>query len=172
MTPSRYDVLLSVGSNVLPDVNVPRAKALIAKRFALVQFSAVYAGPALDAEGRPAVGQPPFVNFAVRIATDLPYRALREVCRFIEDTVGRVRTADRFAPRPLDLDPVFGDARFLDTSAGALPAADLAARAYVLVPAADVWPEAVLPDGNLTLAERVAHLPEEERGMLRRRSSG
>ncbi len=55
--------------------------------------------------------QPNFLNAAVLIETDLTAAELKEqVLQVIERELGRVRTADKNAPRTIDLDiALFGD---------------------------------------------------------------
>src|SRR4051812_13674883 len=49
--------------------------------------------------------QPPYLNAAARVETDLPARALLEACLAIEAALGRVRPPDRQqAPRVIDVD--------------------------------------------------------------------
>ena len=109
MSDRPYEYLLSIGSNVEPERSIARGLALLTARFKRPTVSPWYD---VDAMGAP--GQPPFVNLAVLIATDLPPPALRVVCRRIEEACGRRRGADRFAPRTLDV------AAFLARRAGAL----------------------------------------------------
>jgi 2-amino-4-hydroxy-6-hydroxymethyldihydropteridine diphosphokinase len=129
-------------------------------RFEVMAVSPLYDVPAVGDASQPA-----FVNLAVRLRTDLPPAALRAACRHLEERCGRRRTADRFAPRTLDLDPVYGTD---------LPAhRDLRAQSYVLVPCADVWPDAHPVGWPRTLGEeaqarfpdwRAAHRRVEDRG--------
>jgi 2-amino-4-hydroxy-6-hydroxymethyldihydropteridine diphosphokinase len=139
-----YEYLLSIGSNVEPDASVARGLGLMSSRFRLTGVSPRYDVPAVGAPGAP-----PFLNHAARIRTDLPPRALREACRRIEEACGRRRSADRLAPRTLDLDVVFAAPDV--PAAEALPHPDLLAEAYVLHPCAVVWPQAVHPQVGETL---------------------
>lgn len=135
-----HEVLLSLGSNIEPETWVPHSLELLRTRFRVLGISALYDVPAVG--GGP---QPAFVNLAVRIRTDLPPRALRAACRHVEERCRRRRSADKFAPRTLDLDPVF--------RAGEEAHPDVRAHAYVLVPCADVWPDARPAGWQRTLGE-------------------
>ena len=137
------EILLSIGSNIAPGRWVPRSLALLHTRFEVLAISPLYDVPPV---GDPT--QPPFVNLAVRARTDLAPHALRAACRHVEERCGRVRSADRFAPRTLDLDPVF--------AAGEEGHADLRDHAYVLVPCSDVWPDARPRGWSRTLLEEAA----------------
>ena len=149
-----HEYLLSLGSNIEPARWVPRALALLRARFGAIQVSPRYDVPA---EG--AADQPRFVNLAVRIATDLPPTALREVCRSMEALCGRVRTKDRYAPRTLDLDVVYSASPWPPEDR--LPDPELSEVAYVLVPGAVIWPEARDPRSGRTLrAAAEARFPD------------
>ncbi len=143
-----HEYLLSVGSNVAPDRWVPLALERLRTRMEVEAVSPLYDVPAVG-----ATDQPLFVNLAVRIATDLPPRALREACRTIETACGRRRTEDPYAPRTLDLDVVFAGKPWLGSG---LPHADLVRESYVLVPCAAVWPEARDPTTGRTLQDLAA----------------
>ncbi len=157
MTRRRYEVLLVLGSNIEPGQRVPQALGLLDERFELVDVSRTVVGAAIGG----APDQPEFWNLAVRIKTDLPYRALRLACRRIEEACGRQRTADRYAPRTIDIDIVFGDPTFTEGAGGAVPDPDLIRETYALGPAAEVWGDAVHPVTGITLA---AHRDADQAG--------
>lgn len=160
----RYDVLISLGSNIEPERWVPVANGLLRDRFRGATFSVAYRSAAVGtADPRPA-----FVNQAARIQTDLPYRALHAVLRHFEALCGRHRGPDRFAPRTLDLDIVHGDDAFLATAAPgiALPDPDLFDQLHVLIPCAELWPGVRVPGSGETIADSAAGLPADVRGRL------
>ena len=161
MTPDgAWQALLSIGSNIDARANGRAIEAALRGRFEAVRISPWFECPA---EGGSA-GQADFLNFCVALETDLPPRALREVLRALEWRAGRRRTADRFAPRPLDLDLVH--ARAPD---GGVPVChpDLAEHAYVLVPAAVLAPDLVPIAGGPSLAELAKALPPSVHERLR-----
>ena len=139
-----YEYLLSVGSNIEPALWIPRGLAFLKRRFDVRAVS-----PSYDVPAEGLTEQPAFVNLAVRLSTDLPPRPLRMACRTIEALCLRVRTEDRNAPRTLDLDVAYGAEPW--TVAEGLPDPDLIRCGYVLVPCADIWPEALEPAAGLTL---------------------
>ena len=158
------DALLSLGSNVAPGRWIPRALERIEARFALEAVSPCYQSPAVGGTG----SYPDFVNLAVRIRTDCPPRALKEACRRIEEACGRRRTSDRYAPRTVDLDIALMGDLVLDLDTWRLPDPLLADQAFVLVPCADLSPDAVHPERHVTLARLVEDLSPRARGNLRR----
>ena len=143
-------VLIALGSNIDPTANLPRAVRRLAERFPGLAASRLYA---TDPVGAP--GAPPFLNAAVAVVTALPLVALRDgVLRPLEAELGRMRGADRNAPRPIDLDVAFaGDLVVRDPASGLeVPDPEIVARAHLALPLADLAPEAVHPLDGRTLA--------------------
>jgi len=156
MTSTRSVVLVTLGSNIRPEENLPAAVAMLAARVQVQAVSRVY-----ETEPVGGVTQASFLNAAVRIGTRLPPLALRErVLRPIEAGLGRVRTADKFAPRPIDLDiALYGETVLCDDAAGLrLPDPGIARHAHLALPLAEVAPEVVLPGDGRALAEIAAAL--------------
>lgn len=140
-------VLIAVGSNIEPEANLPRAVRRLAERFPGLVASQIYATAAV---GSPEA--PPFLNAAVAIETALPLAELKHgVLRPLEAELGRVRGADRNAPRPIDLDVAFCPGLVLrDAEAGLdLPDPDIVHCAHLALPLADLAPTEVHPlDGR------------------------
>jgi 2-amino-4-hydroxy-6-hydroxymethyldihydropteridine diphosphokinase len=143
-------VLIALGSNVEPEANLPRAVCRLAERFPGLAASRVYATAAVGAPDAP-----PFLNAAVAIETALPLAELKHrVLRPIEAELGRVRGADRNAPRPIDLDVAFCPGLVLrDGDAGLdLPDPEIVGCAHLALPLADLVPAEVHPLDGRTLA--------------------
>jgi 2-amino-4-hydroxy-6-hydroxymethyldihydropteridine diphosphokinase len=88
--------------------------------------------------------QPDFVNAVAGIETALAPRALLDVLLEIERRYGRVREFPN-APRTLDLDIVlYGEAQVNERGLS-IPHPRLHERAFVLVPLAEIAPEALVP---------------------------
>lgn len=148
-------VFITLGSNIAPEANLPRAVRRLRERLTLRAASRVYRGAPLDAGGRVAAGQGYFLNAAVLVETDLPPAALKfDVLRAIEAEMGRVRGADRYAPRPIDLDiALYGDLVLNDPESRlTLPDPEIITRAHVALPLADLAPDFVHPVTGETLA--------------------
>ena len=93
------------------------------------------------------VEQGPFLNAVIMVKTGLGPRKLLAACLAIETTMGRTRTV-RWGPRTIDLDLLlYGDHEESQPDL-AVPHPELTTRAFVLVPLADLAPEASLPDGR------------------------
>jgi 2-amino-4-hydroxy-6-hydroxymethyldihydropteridine diphosphokinase len=92
--------------------------------------------------------QPDFVNAAVRLDTALTPQSLLEHMQRIERAHGRVRDGSRWGPRTLDLDLLlFGDLRCAVPGLH-LPHPEIARRAFVLAPLADIAPPTLLISGQ------------------------
>jgi 2-amino-4-hydroxy-6-hydroxymethyldihydropteridine diphosphokinase len=101
------------------------------------------------------VAQPPFLNIAALIRTDLPPHALLDLCLAIEASEGRVR-AERYGPRTLDIDILaFGDLVLGDDRL-TLPHPRLGERAFALVPLAEIAPDLMI--GGSTVREAAARI--------------
>jgi 2-amino-4-hydroxy-6-hydroxymethyldihydropteridine diphosphokinase len=138
---------IGVGSNIEPAKNVQAAIRLLTARARIVAISTVYS---TEPEGRPC--QPPFYNCVVEIRTDAPPAVLKEeLLRRIEADLGRVRTEDRFAPRPIDLDLILYDDLVLETDDITLPAPEIAHRSFLVMALCELAPELVLPGSHLPL---------------------
>lgn len=88
--------------------------------------------------------------------------ALAEALHAIETDLGRRRSADRNAPRTIDIDLIYaGGVRRRDGKLD-LPHPRWAERRFVLQPLADVRPDLRLPDGGGTVMERLAGLSADE----------
>lgn len=89
--------------------------------------------------------QPDFVNAVCALQTELPAHELLHALLDVERAHGRVRGAERGAPRPLDLDLLlYGAVRCADAEL-TLPHPRMHARAFVLAPLAEIAPEIEVP---------------------------
>ncbi len=149
-------VFVTLGSNIDPQRNLHRAVGLLAEQTQVRRISHVYRSIALGPHGEP-LDQPDYLNAAVLIdlpdgvaADQLKFRVLRP----IEASLGRVRSADKFAPRPIDLDiALFGD--LVDAALG-IPDPDILTCAHIALPLADLDAHFVHPVSGETLAQIAA----------------
>ena len=88
--------------------------------------------------------QDPYLNAVVVAITDLDPWELLAVTQSIEQHWHRVRDV-RWGPRPLDIDILAIDAETVDSDDLVAPHPRAHERAFVLVPWADVAPDAVIP---------------------------
>jgi 2-amino-4-hydroxy-6-hydroxymethyldihydropteridine diphosphokinase len=93
----------------------------------------------------PPVGvteQPPFINCAIVVATELPPPALLARAQSVEAQFGRNRSQEQhWGPRTLDIDLIAYDDLAMNTSELTLPHPRALERAFVLLPLAELVPE-------------------------------
>ncbi len=92
--------------------------------------------------------QPDYINAVAVLQTELPPLALLDELQVIENKQGRVRNAQRWGPRTLDLDMLLYDQKQLQSPRLTLPHPGLYERAFVLYPLYECAPDLVLPNGQ------------------------
>jgi len=91
----------------------------------------------------------------------------RRCAAAIEDALGRVRTADRYAPRTADVDVLFVGAAERADPQLRLPHPRWLERRFVVQPLADLRPRLRLPGDLRPVADVLAALPPEPPGAFR-----
>lgn len=132
--------LVGLGGN-LGDVRATLSRAVAAfcdgTRVRLLARSGDYQTPPW---GR--TDQPAFVNLALKVETDLPPEALLDQALKVEASLGRDRSkAERWGPRPIDIDILAYDGLEIETERLTLPHPRLTERAFVLVPLDEIAPD-------------------------------
>jgi 2-amino-4-hydroxy-6-hydroxymethyldihydropteridine diphosphokinase len=90
--------------------------------------------------------QPPFLNTAAAVETDLPPRALLERLLEVEQALGRARgKGPRYGPRTIDLDLLLYGEERLQEPGITLPHPRLHERAFALEPLAELDPGLEVP---------------------------
>ena len=92
--------------------------------------------------------QPRYVNAVAALDTELEPWQLLDALQRIEQEQGRVRKAERWGPRTLDLDILLFGERLLDDERVAGPHYHMHARPFVLYPLAELAADLQLPDGR------------------------
>lgn len=124
---------LNIGSNIEPEINLPKTLELLAEKSAIQAKSSVW-------ESNPvgAAGSPNFLNVCVLITTPLELKELKEnILRLIEARLGRHRGKDKNAPRTIDIDVVMADGEPL--------AVDRWDNPFIVLPMAELEPEFIHP---------------------------
>lgn len=102
-----------------------------------------------------AVGpeQPAFYNAVSRIETGLEPEPLLRFLKTIEEEVGRRPGGERWGPRAIDLDILLYSDQTVETEDLTIPHPRLAERAFVLIPFAEIAPNATHPATGHTIAQ-------------------
>lgn len=116
-------------------------------RTRLAQCSSLYRTAPVEAQG------PDFINAVVVLRTQLEPLALLHALQAIENQQGRERPYKN-APRTLDLDLIFHGNTQCESAELTLPHPRWHARAFVLHPLAEVWPERVSAAQLLAVANQ------------------
>ncbi|MGH8251727.1 MAG: 2-amino-4-hydroxy-6-hydroxymethyldihydropteridine diphosphokinase [Steroidobacteraceae bacterium] len=126
------EAFVAAGSNLRPRASLRRALATLAAEFPDVSASRAYANPAAGFAGDD------FINLVLRFSSELPIAQLLDRLKAVERDGGREPGAAKWGPRTLDLDLLlYGD--LVGRHAGAtLPHPDIATRAWVLGPLAEL----------------------------------
>ncbi len=100
--------------------------------------------------------QPPFLNIAAAFCTTLAPEALLDAAQTVETALGRVRH-ERWGARTIDIDLLYVEGETRDTPRLTLPHPYMLARAFVLVPLAEIA-------GGLVAAGRTIRAWRDEAG--------
>lgn len=147
---------IGLGANLTePVAQLKRAVAALALLPAsqLRQVSQFYSSKPMGPQD-----QPDYVNAVAAIDTELTPEQLLAALQNIEQQQGRVRKAERWGPRTLDLDILLYGKLTLNTDTLTIPHYGMHLREFVLYPLAELAPELVLPDGT-TLNTLLAQVP-------------
>jgi 2-amino-4-hydroxy-6-hydroxymethyldihydropteridine diphosphokinase len=125
----------------------------------IIARSAVYETEPVDVS--PEHRDQAFLNAVLVLETALDVRRISRHMHAIEDEMGRVRTSDRNAPRPIDIDIIYADGIQLEEDDLTVPHPEWAGRRFVVQPLADVRPGFVLPGTNRTVSDVLLSLPQE-----------
>ncbi len=141
----RRRVYIAIGSNLaspLEQVNAAVQAIGEIPDSHIVAVSSFYRTPPLGPQD-----QPDYLNAAVALDTALAPEALLDHTQRIELQQGRVRKAERWGPRTLDLDiMLFGD-EVIHTERLTVPHYDMKNRGFMLWPLFEIAPELIFPDG-------------------------
>jgi 2-amino-4-hydroxy-6-hydroxymethyldihydropteridine diphosphokinase len=153
---------ISLGSNIEPEEHLSRAAARLSKLGEKVSFSRVYQSAAVG-----PTPQPDFLNAAAKLWTGLYPSAIRRRLRTIEAELGRVRSADKFAPRTIDLDLcLFGDT-IVTSQTLVLPDPGILTHAHIALPLAELAPDFPHPETNEPLRQIAQRLQQVDQLILR-----
>ena len=105
--------------------------------------------------------QGPFLNQVVAVDTELGPELLMQTLFAIENSLGRKRTVEKWAPRTIDIDLLFYGDEIIETPALTVPHPEIAARKFALVPLAEVANGLVHPVLKKKMAELLTECTDE-----------
>ena len=142
MPASEHQVCLLLGSNIQPERNLPLAVDHLQNQLTILRISSVWETYPVGSAG------PNFLNAALLAQTPLSQNTLKlKILTPLETKMGRLRSADKNAMRPIDLDIILFDRRLLDPT--------LWHFAHRAVPVAEIQPD-IRSEAGKTLKEAAA----------------
>jgi 2-amino-4-hydroxy-6-hydroxymethyldihydropteridine diphosphokinase len=154
------EIGLSLGSNVgnrLANLQDARTEIRRIPGVEILTASPVYETEPVEV--RPEFHHLSFLNAVLIVRTNLDPHRLSEQLHAIEAGMGRTRSGDRNAPRPIDIDLIYADDTELRFPALTLPHPRWSSRRFVVEPLAAVRPGLRLPRETRTAAEVLSSLP-------------
>ena len=140
-------VYLSLGSNLgNRQENLDRALKLLSERMRVGKVSSIY-----DTEAVGPITQPRFLNLACEVFTRLTPEGLLALVKGIEQKMGRYSRSGE--PRIIDIDIVLYGDQVVDTRDIVIPHPKMHERSFVLIPLAEIAPDAVHPTLKKTVKE-------------------
>jgi 2-amino-4-hydroxy-6-hydroxymethyldihydropteridine diphosphokinase len=103
------ECIIGIGSNIGAETNIGKMLEILTEKVEIVQVSSFLKTKPLGISD-----QPDYTNGAVKIRTFFTYDELIPVLKWIEDQLGRDRTAPKFGPRTMDLDIVVWNGLIVD----------------------------------------------------------
>lgn len=133
-------VLVSLGSNIKPELNIRFAIELLTEKAGDLATSSVWESPAVGSSG------PNYLNSAALFHTKLQLNSIKnQIILPIETQLGRIRSADKYMDRTIDLDVLIYDNSVIDP--------ELWTQAHLAIPASELIPDFKNNDTGKTLQE-------------------
>lgn len=153
-------VFVSIGSNIDRVQNIRVALRELASNYGELQQSSVYESDAVGFDSAP------FYNLVVGFSTDETPQAVQAGLHAIEDSNGRMRTAELSA-RTLDLDLLLYDDLVITDGKLVLPRSDIDRYAFVLAPLAEIAGNACHPVSGIRYAELWSAFDDRQQQLTR-----
>jgi 2-amino-4-hydroxy-6-hydroxymethyldihydropteridine diphosphokinase len=143
----QHQVCLLLGSNIQPERNLPLATHKLQDHLTILRISSVWETPPVGSTG------PCFLNAALLVQTPQDQKTLKkQILTPLEAKMGRVRSVDKNAPRPIDLDIILFDDLIIDPTIWLF--------AHRAVPVAEIQPD-IRSEAGETLKEAAARFMSE-----------
>ncbi len=143
------ELILLLGSNINPEANIEAALNILNKEFFITRKSSAW-------ESLP-VGSPGahYLNQAIGILTNLPLEEIRfQKLRQIEAKLGRIRGANKNAPRTIDIDVILDKCQIIDEKVWQF--------AFVCIPVSQLEPDLANPETGQILSDRATVMKTTE----------
>lgn len=139
---------LSLGSNIQPEFHLVRAIELLQSHGMIEKISNAWESESVGAEG------PNFLNACLLLVTSLQQEQLKQQALLpLERELGRQRSANKFAPRTIDIDIVIFDEKSCNDKYWE--------QAFVVVPLAEIHPEYQNPLTRESITKTAARLRQK-----------
>ncbi len=157
------EIGFSLGSNLYNRKRLlMQAKNLLlsAPRTRYVDQSPIYETTPVDV--KPEYQNMAYLNSVVIVESDLPLESWLSYIGKIEKNLGRERTEDRNAPRPIDIDIIYAGDQIIDSGGLEVPHPRWAERRFVVQPLNDLRPNMILPEMKKPVSMILRSLPQDE----------
>ena len=146
-------VYLGLGANMGDrKKNLTEAIRMLSQQLKVEEISSIY-----ETEPEGFTQQPLFLNAVCRISTELNPEDLLDLIKKIEYEIGR-RPSFTDAPRPIDIDILLYNDKIIQSQSLTIPHPQLAQRAFVLVPLAEIAPGAIHPGNGSSISQLLKNL--------------
>jgi 2-amino-4-hydroxy-6-hydroxymethyldihydropteridine diphosphokinase len=103
------EYVISLGSNINPEINIGKAKAELKKLSVVIaESNFIFTKPLFFLD------QPDFLNGVILIRSDMNIPTLKDSLVLIEKKLGRVKDYDKNGPRTIDLDIIVSNNKVVD----------------------------------------------------------
>jgi len=126
------EVVIGIGSNINPKINIKKAKELISTKVKILKISSF-----IETEPLEVKKQNNFINGSILIKTDMNKNALKFWLRNLEVNLGRIRTPNKYGPRTIDLDILVWNGEVVD--------GDVYKRSFLRLSMKELLPDLKLP---------------------------
>lgn len=145
-----HDVVLSVGSNINPEQNIPFSLKAISEHLGLLQKRSRF----FLTEPWGYSSENKFINYVCQIKTTLTPVRLLHVIKKIEKNAGRAKhPLEPYGDRPLDIDILFYDDIIHISRTLIIPHPYIHLRRFVLQPLVEIIPQMTHPIFKMSVEE-------------------